>query len=236
MTKDFISDAIQLYKEAGHLFRENKRIAEEAVIHFRERAAQMQKTSDLTGSWVETASRNASEIGRRLEQIIALGEEHSEVREHKVYALAHRNLGLYIARRFEPFHEPFPTYLDEVARHLNTALSLGLKRDRKIARTLGAAYYQSGKFKEAVEPLKESIESNPKDGVARYQLCLTYLCLHKRQKAREQYDVLKQNPSGPNYHLVKILEPMMERSVKQVDEAEQEELKRKLKNFRRARQ
>lgn len=191
---------------------------------------------ERTSSWVEKASHNASEMRRLLEQIIALGEEDERLRRHKVFALAHRNLGLFGPRQFKAFNEPFPTYLAEVARHLNTALSLGVERDGKVTRTLGAAYYQSGQLKEAVEPLKESIEANPKDEVARYQLCLTYLGLHEREKAREQYEVLKQNPSSPTYHLAKILEPMMEGKRMPVSEAEQEELRRKIEGFRRVRE
>ncbi|HEY0320617.1 MAG TPA: hypothetical protein VGC66_06690 [Pyrinomonadaceae bacterium] len=233
MSNDTISEAILLYREAGRLFRENKKIAKEAAKNFQERAIEGQKDSEQTRSWMETATGNASEMQRLLERIIVLGEEHEELRKHRVYALAHRNLGLYFSRRFKPFHEPFPTYLDDVAAHLNTALSLGVKRDRQVSRTLGAAYYQSGKFLEAVEPLRESIEADPLDGTARYQLCLTYLSLHEREKALEQYEALKQNPESPDYQLVKMLEPMMERGRKPVDEAEQDELRRELENYRR---
>jgi Flp pilus assembly protein TadD len=123
--------------------------------------------------------------------------------------------------------------LKEATEHLNTAISLGVDRDRKVSRTLGAAYYQSGNFREAVEPLRESIEANPKDDVARYHLCLTYIALREREKAREQFEALKENRSGVNYHLAKILKPMMQRQAKQVDEAEGEELKRFIEGFRR---
>ncbi len=89
-------------------------------------------------------------------------------------------------------------------------------------------------YREAVEPLKETIEADPKDDLARYQLCLTYLGLHEREKAREQFEALKRNPSSPDYQLAQMLEPMMEAQSKPVDEAESEELKRELENFRRA--
>lgn len=233
MSNDTISEAIRLYREAGRLFRENKRIAKEAASNFQQQAVESKHKSKQARSWTETAAEHASEMGRLLERIIAMGEEHEELREHRVYALAHRNLGLYFSRRFKSFREPFPGYLGAATVHLNTALRLGVKRDRKISRTLGAAYYQSGKFREAVEPLKESIEANPKDGTARYHLCLTYLTLREREKAREQYEALKQNPESPDYHLAKMLEPMMESKRKPVDEAEQEELMRKLEDFRR---
>jgi tetratricopeptide (TPR) repeat protein len=236
MSNDTISEAIRIYREAGRFFLENKRIAKEATSHFQEQAIEAQEESERTRSWIETAAENASEMRRLLERIIAMGEEDEMLRDHEVYALAHRNLGLYFSRRFKPFREPFPEYLETVAAHLNTALRLGVKRDRKVSRTLGAAYYQSGKFKEAVEPLKESIEANPKDGTARYHLCLIYLSLREREKAREQFEALKQNPSSPDYHLVKMLEPMMESKRKPVDEAEQEELMRKLADFRRIRE
>lgn len=235
MTNNTILEAIRLYREAGRLFLENKRISREAIGHFGEQKTEAQK-GEPASAWLETASRNATEMRGLLEQIIALGEEDEALRRHRVYALAHRNLGLFFSRRFKPFHEPFPSYLEEVARHLNTALSLGVKKDRKVARTLGAAYYQSGKFREAVEPLKESIEADPKDEVARYHLCLTYISLHERGKAQEQYEALKQNVSGPYYHLAKMLEPVMESPLKPVDEAEQEELRRKIKGFRRIRE
>lgn len=234
MDNDTIREAMELYREAGRLFRENKRITKEALgqLYGQEAEAQDERTSLC----MEKASHNASEMRRLLERIIALGEEDESVRRHKAYALAHRNLGLFGPRKFKSFDEPFPSYLAEVARHLNTALSLGVKRDRKVARALGAAYYQSGRFSEAVEPLKESIEADPKDEVARYQLCLTYLGLHERDKAREQYEALKQNPSSPTYHLAKMLEPMMEGKAAPIDEAEQEELRRKIKGFRRMRE
>lgn len=235
MTNNTILEAIRLYREAGRLFLENRQISKEAIGHFREQGAEEQP-GERRRSWLETASSNASEMQRMLERIIALGTEDETLRQHRVYALAHRNLGLYFPRRFKAFHEPFPSYFDEVARHLNIALSLGLKKDRKVARTLGAAYYQSGKLREAVEPLKESIEANPKDEVARYQLCLTYIGLNEREKALEQYETLKLNPTSHHYHLAKMLEPMMQSRKRPIDEAEQEELKRMIKGFRRARE
>lgn len=229
MSDNAINEAVRLYREAGRLFRENKRLASEALRGFEGRDEQ----SAPSVVWVETAAQNASEIGRLLERIIKLGERDEALREHKVYALAHRNLGLFFARRFKPFRAAFPSYLENVTAYLNKALSLGLERDRKVSRALGAAYYQSGKFREAVEPLRESIEADPDDSLARYQLCLTYLGLHEREKAREQFEALKRNPSSPDYHLAKMLEPMMEAKSKLVDESEREELKRELENFRR---
>jgi tetratricopeptide (TPR) repeat protein len=229
MSNDAIDEAVQLYRDAGRLFSENKRLAREAMHGLRE--AEEQGSTAVV--WIETAMKNASEIERLLERIIALGKEDEALRQHRVYALAHRNLGLFFARRFKHFRAPFPGYLENVTAYLNKALSLGLERDRKMTRVLGAAYYQTGKFREAVEPLKESIEADPNDDMARYQLCLTYLGLHEREKAREQFEALKRNPSSPDYQLAKILEPMMEARSKPVDETEREELKRELENFRR---
>jgi tetratricopeptide (TPR) repeat protein len=229
MSNDAITEAVQLYREAGRLFRENKRLTREAMSAFQAREGK----STPPSLWVENAAGNASEMERLLERIISLGDEDEALRRHSVYALAHRNLGLFFSRRFKSFSESYPGYLEDVAAHLNTALKLGVKRDRKLARTMGAAYYQTGKLREAVEPLKESIEANPNDSVARYQLCLTYLGLHEREKAREQFEALKQNPSSADYQLVKMLEPMMERKGQPVDEAEREELMRELDNFRR---
>jgi tetratricopeptide (TPR) repeat protein len=231
-----VSEAIRLYTEAGRLFRENKRIAKSAAKRFPEQTEEAKRDREPPGSWIDTAAGNASEIARLLKGIIALGEEDTELRRHHVYALAHRNLGLYFSRRFNSFQKPFPGYMEEAADHLNTALSLGIKRDGKVARTLGAAYFQSGRFREAVGPLKESIEANPKDGTARYQLCLTHLCLHEPERAREQYEALKQNPESPDYQLAKMLEPMMERQRKPLDEAEQQELRREVEKFRRIRE
>lgn len=236
MINDTVSEAIRLYREAGRLFFENRQISKEAMRRFFPEQGTEEQAGEPASSWLEAASRNASDMQRMLERIIALGEDDEALRHHQVYALAHRNLGLYFSRRFKPFHEPFPSYLDEAARHLNTALSLGVKKDRKVARTLGAAYYQSGKLREAVEPLKESIEADPKDEVARYHLCLTYIGLHEREKAREQYEALKLNPTSAHYHLAKMLEPVMEGHRKPIDEAEQEELKRKIEGFRRIRE
>lgn len=227
MQSDKIAEAIELYREAGRLFRENRRIAREAALN-------QQSEETLRGAWIDTAADNASSMRKLLERIIALGEESAELRRHRVYALAHRNLGLYSSRRFRAFHAPFPEYLDEVAQHLTKALSLGVKRDRKVARTLGAAYYQSGRFKEAVEPLLESIEQAPEDATARYHLCLTYLSLQEREKAREQYEALRRQSSGPDYHLARMLEPMMESKKQPLDDTEREKLKRELERFRRA--
>jgi tetratricopeptide (TPR) repeat protein len=233
MSNDTITEAVGLYRQAGRLFRENKRLAEEAMSAL---LKPEEKGSAPSGFRVETAARNASEMQGLLERIIALGEADEALRRHSVYALAHRNLGLFFSRQFKPFRESYPGYLEGVAEHLNTALSLGVKRDRKVARTLGAVYYQTGKLREAVEPLKESIAANPKDSAARYQLCLTYLGLHEREQAREQFEALKQNPSDPEYHLAKMLEPMMEGKHQPIDESEREEIRRELENFRRLRE
>lgn len=228
-----ISEAIELYREAGLLFRENKMIAREATKN-QQAEERLRQVGERRSSWIETAAQNAAEMRKLLERIITLGEESDELRRHKVYALAHRNLGLYFSRRFRAFHAPFPEYLDEVAEHLTKALRLGIKRDRKISRTLGAAYYQSGRFKEAVEPLRESIEQDPEDAMARYHLCLAYLSLQEREKARAEYEALKLHPSSADYHLAKMLEPMMESKKMPLDEREREELKRELEGFRRA--
>jgi Tfp pilus assembly protein PilF len=102
-----------------------------------------------------------------------------------------------------------------------------------VSRVLGAAYYQAGKYNEAVEPLKQCIEFDPQDEVARYQLCLTYIALHDKTAASEQFEALKQNPSSPNFHLAKMLAPVMERPMEKVNEAETSELRRLIENFRR---
>lgn len=230
MAKDIIKQAIELYNEAGRLFRETRQLSKSAIKHYQQAD---EPSREVMKTWLETATRNAAKMQRLLEEIIILGKSSEIVRQHKVYALAHRNLGLFASRRFKPFKEAYPTYLNEAVEHLNTALNLGLEKDKKIVRRLGAAYYQSGKLKEAVEPLKESIEYDPQDEIARYQLCLTYLGLQDKEGAREQYEALKQNPESPHYHLARMLEPMMERKATQSDEAEREELKRFVEGFRR---
>ncbi len=184
--------------------------------------------------WLEKAAQNSAEMQRRLERVIELGETDEALRRHKVYALAHRNLGLYCSRRFKPFHTPFPGYMEETARLLNTALSLGAQKDRVVTRRLGAAYYQAGKFKEAVEPLRESIELDESDEVARYHLCLTYIALREHEHAREQFEALRRDPSSPYLHLARMLEPLLAKPAKRVNEAEQDEMRRAVEGHRRA--
>jgi tetratricopeptide (TPR) repeat protein len=230
MSADVIGEALRLYREAGQSFRESRQLARRAWQAYR----QGRPFAEAGQGWPEQAAQHSADIQRRLERIIELGETDEALRRHKVYALAHRNLGLYSSRHFKPFSTPFPTYMEETAQLLNAALSLGAQKDRQMTRRLGAAYYQAGKFKEAVEPLRESIALDEKDEVARYQLCLTYLALRERERAREQFEALRQNPASPHYHLVRMLEPLMAKPAKQVDEAEQDEMKRAVEGFRRA--
>lgn len=214
---------------------ENRLIAKEALRRFRAESIDTPEDKNRV-LWVETAARNSSEMRRLLENIVSLGEESEELRRHKVYALAHRNLGLYFPRSVRTFHGPFPAYLEESVGYLKTALRLGLERDRKVTRRLGAAYYQSGNFREAVEPLKQSVEADPNDDVARYHLCLTYLSLHETEKAKEQYEALRLRPGSINYHLAKMLEPMMYRTARQLSDAERDELEEMLKSYRRVKE
>jgi|ERR1041385_1371007 tetratricopeptide (TPR) repeat protein len=230
MSADVIGEALRLYREAGQLFRESRQLARRAWQAYR----QGRTFAEAGQGWLEQAAQNSDDIQRRLERIIELGKTDEALRRHKVYALAHRNLGLYISRHFKPFRTPFPTYMEETARLLNAALRLGAQKDRQVTRRLGAAYYQSGKFKEAVEPLRESIALDERDEVARYQLCLTYLALRERESAREQFEALRRNPASSYFHLARMLEPLMARPTKQVDEAEQDEMRRAVEGFRRA--
>jgi tetratricopeptide (TPR) repeat protein len=228
MSADIINEAIRLYNEAGRLFRESQqRVRQAWQAHYQGQAAGLK-------GWADIAAQNSAAIQHNLERIIALGATNEQLRQHKVYALAHRNLGLYSARRFKPFHTVFPTYMEEAAKHLTTALRLGAEKDKLVTRRLGAAYFQAGKYKEAVEPLREAIALNEQDEVARYHLCLAYLALHDLEQARAQYEALQQNPANPHYHLVQMLEPMLARPMTQVDEAEREEMKDAIKNCRPA--
>lgn len=232
MAEDFIRQAIEHYREAGRLYRETRRLTREATR--RQLNAKLPPLPAETKPWIEAAAHNAAETFRLLEKIIALGEQSEALRRHKVYALAHRNLGLFLFRRFRPDQTGVPGYLNEAVEHLTTALRLGVRKDGKVCRALGAAYYQSGKFSEAVEPLKESIEFDEKDEVARYHLCLSYLALHNREGAREQYERLKESPSSAYYHLVKILEPMMKKPLERLERIEPPERNRIIEQFRRA--
>jgi hypothetical protein len=56
--------------------------------------------------------------------------------------------------------------------------------------------------------------------------------LNEEDRAREQYEVLRRNPSGALYQLALMLEPRLQRPPKPVDEAEQEALRRFIKDFR----
>lgn len=232
MADAVVSEAIRLYKGAGRLFKETKQLSKYAV-----RELRAEKKYELNEErhkvWIETAAGNADEMRRLLEKVIELGEESETLRRHRVYALAHRNLGLFFSRRFKSAAGPFPSNLEAAAEHLNAALSLGVRKDKKVCRTLGAAYYQSGRFREAAELLQESIAFDERDEVVRYHLCLTYLALHEQDKAREEYERLKLNPSSALYHLALMLEPVLQRPPKPVDEAEQAELHRFIKNCRR---
>jgi tetratricopeptide (TPR) repeat protein len=230
MSSESIGEALRLYREAGQLFRESRRLTRRAWQSYR----QGRPFAEAGWGWLDQAAQNSAGMQRHLERIIELGETDESLRRHKVYALAHRNLGLYCSRHFKPFRTPFPTYMEETAQLLTTALSLGARKDRLVTRRLGAAYYQAGKFKEAVEPLRESVALDERDEVARYHLCLTYLALHERERAREQFEALGRNPASPHYHLVRMLEPLLARPAKQVDEAEQEEMRRAIEGFRRA--
>lgn len=231
MGEDLIRQAIEHYREAGRLYRETKNLTREAtrrLLH-----TELPPPTAQT-PWFERAAHNAAETFRLLERIIALGEESETLRRHRVYALAHRNLGLFLFRRFRPDQKWQPGYLNEAVEHLTTALHLGVRKDGKVCRSLGAAYYQSGKFREAVAPLRESIEFNERDEVARYHLCLSYLALHNRDAALEQYERLKESPSSTFYHLVKILEPMMKKPLDKLERIEPPERNRIIEQFRQA--
>jgi tetratricopeptide (TPR) repeat protein len=233
MDNDKLKLAVELYEQAGLLFTKNRDAA-------RRRAKAMMKPSSETKMeiekepWIDNATHNAAEIRRLLEKVIDLGEQNDAVRNHKVFALAHRNLGLYYFRQFRALDPPFPSSFNEAASHLTTALGLGIERDRKLVRTLGAAYYHLGRFQDAVKPLSESLELDAKDAVARYHLCLTYLALRDRDAAAEQFEALKTNGVGRNDHFIKLLEPMIKNPRQKVGRLDDEVLKRLLLRFRRA--
>ena len=56
---------------------------------------------------------------------------------------------------------------------------------------LGNAYYESGKWKEAIESYKQAIRIDPDDAIAHYNLSLAYIMLNDRGSALDQYKILK---------------------------------------------
>jgi tetratricopeptide (TPR) repeat protein len=233
MANDDVKQAVELYEKAGLLFKENREIVRWGAQARKEPGAETEVGIE-NEPWLDRAANNAAEIRRLLEKIVELGENNDAVRNQKVFAFAHRNLGVYYFRRFPALDAPFPANFNEAASHLTTALALGIVRDRKLVRTLGVAYYQMGRFQDAVKPLTESLELDAKDAIARYHLCLTYLALRDRDAAVEQFDALKENGVGPNNHFIKLLEPKIENPKQKVGRLDDEELKRLLPRFRRA--
>lgn len=233
MANDEVKLAVELYERAGLLFKENRNVARWRATALKEPNTET-KLEIEKEPWLNRAAHNAAEIRRLLEKVVDLGEKNDAVRNHKVFALAHRNLGIYYFRQFRAFDAPYPSFFNEAASHLTTALALGIVRDRKLIRTLGAAYYQLGRFQDAVKPLTESLELDAKDAIARYHLCLTYLALRDRDAAAEQFEALKKNGVGPNNHFIKLLEPMIKNPRQKVGRLDDRELRRLLPRFQRA--
>jgi len=56
---------------------------------------------------------------------------------------------------------------------------------------LGAAYYESGKYKKAIKRYKQALRINPDLTKVHYNLGLVYLFSNDRGSALEQYKILK---------------------------------------------
>ena len=56
---------------------------------------------------------------------------------------------------------------------------------------LGCTYYESGKYKKAIEACKQSIRINPDYANAHFNLGLAYIMLNDRSSALDQYTILK---------------------------------------------
>ena len=63
--------------------------------------------------------------------------------------------------------------------------------DAKAHYNLGNAYFESGKYKEAIESFKQAIRINPDHALTHYYLGTSYLLLNDRGSAMEQYKILK---------------------------------------------
>ena len=112
------------------------------------------------------------------------------------------------------------------------AVSSGVSGDAKVMRELGAAYYQLGKYEEAVRALEEALTLDAEDSFARYHLCLSYIALRDRASARPHYEALQRGVSTRDAHFVKQLSAVMERPPNRKDESEQEEFRRLIKGAR----
>jgi tetratricopeptide (TPR) repeat protein len=230
MTNQIIETAIALYKEARQFHRQAGELTREVA-----RAVSGNPAGDHREAIKEAATKSVGTV-QRLEQIIALGEDNETLRQHRVYALAHRNLGL-LWRASGTSKKRLPGHLYEsVIAHLTTALDLGAERDAAVCRTLGTAYFHAGRHRQAAELLLEAVELNERDVVTRVNLCLSYLALGERERAQEQYRMMQSLRPSRNQRY-RLFAPMLEQQLARPDapkdEAEQEELRRFIAGFRR---
>ena len=63
--------------------------------------------------------------------------------------------------------------------------------DARAHANLGYAYYETGKYKEAIKSYKQAIRINPDYAMAHYNLGLAYCGSEDRGSALEQYKILK---------------------------------------------
>jgi tetratricopeptide (TPR) repeat protein len=203
MSDQAIYEAVHLYKGARLL---------------RQRAS---KPIELTASALDFRARCNMEAFTLLEKIVTLGKKSEEVRTHRVFALAHRHLGLLRGSYYSPDLAKQKMYHEEVIDHLITALDSGLKKDAKICRALGVAYFYLGNHAAAVQLLEEALTFNDKDVRARYLLSYSYVALHDRVGARQQCEELRK--TAP--HLADQLEHKFSELRKHCAETEQELLR-----------
>jgi TonB family protein len=79
---------------------------------------------------------------------------------------------------------------DQAVESLKEALRL--KPDLAEAHwALGTVYLKKGQYAEAVKPLEEAVRIKPEYAMAHQNLGLAYLTVDQREKAQEQYNILK---------------------------------------------
>ena len=215
MSDNAINEAVQFYREARQL-----------------RHQAMKPKLGFTASALDSRARSNMRAFTLLEKIITLGQTSEALRRHQVYALAHRYLGLLRRSFYSPNKAQQKRYHQEVVDHLTAALHLGLGKDAAICHALGAAYLYLGEHAEAAQYLEEALTFHEGNVHARYLLSYSYLALHDRERARQQYEALRQRAP----HLVERLEHNFNRPEKEEDEVERQELLRSIEEFRARRQ
>lgn len=157
----------QKYTEAIEEFKE--------AIRIRPRWPEAYFKLGLAYSAVPLTDRNADY------ETAALKAFKEAVRLKPDWAEAHNQLG-----------SKYRTFLryDEAIKSIKEAIRL--KSDFAEAHeNLGIAYLYTGRYSEGVESLKEAIRLQPNLALSHEMLGLAYLALDDRQKAVEQYDLLK---------------------------------------------